>query len=95
MGMRFFLSLFLGAILLFISIQAYRLYAQRHTYEKALEANALEAAQLSGENEAYRHDIEFNERDENLIKEAQTKYNVKKGGEKMFILIPPKNASSN
>ncbi len=93
--MKFFLSIFLAGIFIFISVQAYNLHSSRQALTKSLQASTIETTQLSTENEQYRRTIEFNTVDQNLIKEAQTKYNVHKPGEQMYILIPSKQATSS
>jgi len=92
--MRIFFSLLLAALLAFISFEGYTVARQHARLEATLSASIAESLKLSQENEQYQRQVQFNSHDENLIKEAQTKYSVKKEGETMLILIPADTTTS-
>ena len=87
--MRIFLAIFLLAILVFVGVQAYNLRQQ--TADFALKTAELsgEASILSAENQKLEADLRYYEQPENLGKEA-LKYNRKKPGEDLYILVPAK-----
>lgn len=75
---------------MFIGVQIFRLHRQSNEYAaKTIELNA-EAAALSLENKHYQEEVRYYENPENVGKEA-LKYNRKKPGETLYILVPPKN----
>jgi len=91
--MRIFLAIFLAAILVFIAVQAYNLRQQSADFSaKTVELNA-EASALKTENQEYQRNIEYYGQPENLGKEA-LKYNRKKPGEQLYILVPPQGSTT-
>lgn len=90
--MRAVFAVFLVVVLVFIGFQIYRLRNQTADYvAKTTELNG-EASVLSAENSRYERDLEYYSQPENLGKEA-LKYNRKKPGEEVYILVPAQNAS--
>lgn len=86
--MRVFLAIFLAAVLVFIGTQIWRLYTQAGDYTADTSELQAEANILTTENEQYQKDIRYYQTEENLGKEA-LKYNRKKPGEELYILVPP------
>ena len=90
--MRFFLTLFLVVVLVFIGVQAYHLYSQQselRTQQAGLEA---QASALAIENRKFSGDIDYFKNDANITKELQSKFNYRKPDEKMIILVPAESA---
>lgn len=87
--MRLFLAIFLGAILVFICIQAYNLNRQTADFAAKTAELSGEASALGMENQKYQQNIQYYEQPENLGKES-LKYNRKKPGEDLYILVPAK-----
>lgn len=88
--MKFFLMLFLGAILAVAIIQVVGLYGQRQSLAKELETLETEAQELSKDQRQLQADIEYYGLDRNLGKEFQSKFNYKSPEETMVILVPAK-----
>lgn len=86
--MRFFLTLFLAFVLVFIGVQAYRLYGQKADLAQKGAALEAQASALVQENRKFTGDIEYFQRDINVGKELQSKFNYRKPDEKMMILVP-------
>ena len=87
--MRILLAIFLVAILLFVGVQAYNLNKQTADFAQKTDELNAEASALRAENQKYQNDIEYYKNPENLGKEA-LKYNRKKPGEELYILVPAK-----
>ncbi len=58
------------------------------TKTKNLQTNA---AALEKENQTFKDNIEYYSHPENLLKESKSLFNYRQPGEKMMIIIPPKN----
>ena len=86
--MKFFLTLFIGAVLVVAIVQVADLYRQRTSL--AQEVNSLEskAEKLEQERRALEQDIQYYEEDRNLGKEFKSKFNYKDPNETMVILVP-------
>ena len=91
--MRALITIFLVAVLIFIGFQAYHLHQQTADFAKQASDLNTEANALSAENQKYSQDIQYYQNPANLGKEA-LKYNRKKPGEDLYILVPSKNAST-
>ena len=79
----------MGALLVFIGVQIFNLHRQTVDYDQKASVLEAEVTSLSAENDQYQGDLRYYENDENLGKEA-LKYNRKKPGEQLYILVPPK-----
>jgi cell division protein FtsB len=86
--MRFFVALFLVALVAFLGIQAYKLISQRSQYDEREASLRKEAETLRAENSELSGDIQFYQNTENATKELQSKVNYHKPDEQMLILVP-------
>lgn len=86
--MRFFIVLFLVALLVFLGVQAYRQQSEQTALiERAAELDA-QAAALLLENKKFADDIQYLADDRNAAKELQSKFNYRRPDEAMFMLTP-------
>lgn len=92
--MKFFVALFLTALVAFLGVQAYKLLSQRAQYQNRAAALEAEAEQLRLENDDLSGDIEFYQNTENATKELQSKVNYHKPDEQMLILVPAESGRS-
>jgi hypothetical protein len=88
--MKAFIAILCVFILVFIGLQIYRLRSQSLDFENKIEQLNGEASVLSIENRKLERDLKYYDEPVNLGKEA-LKYNRKKPGEEVYILIPPKS----
>ncbi len=86
--MRFFIALFLVAMVAFLGIQAFKLASQRVQYQERGDSLKKEAEILRAENSEIAEDIQFYQNTDNATKELQSKVNYHKPDEKMLILVP-------
>ncbi len=86
--MRFFLALFLAALVLLIGIQGYRLFTQAQDLTDQGAALRQDVTTISTENATIARDIRFYQNPINATKELQSKSNYHKPGEQMLILVP-------
>ncbi len=86
--MKFFLILFLAAILVFASFQLYQLIDQKNELTKRSDELGLQMKALEAENAKLEQDLEYYRQDPNLAKESTAQFNYKKPDEKLFILVP-------
>lgn len=91
--MRLFLAIFLLAILVFVGVQAYNLRQQTADFAFKTAELTGEASALSAENQKIESDLRYYEQPENLGKEA-LKYNRKKPGEDLYILVPAQGSAT-
>jgi cell division protein FtsB len=81
-------SLILLVILGALSFQLYRLYDQRRALSGDLNKTNLELGALSKENSLLEADMEYFKSPENLAKELKSKFDYKRPGEKLMIIVP-------
>ena len=86
--MRFFVSLFLGVIVVFLAVQAFRLYEQGRDYAAEMVTLKEEQGALDEENVALKKDLEYYEDDANLAKELRSRFNYKAPDEELLIVVP-------
>lgn len=86
--MKFFFGLFLAAVAVFFSIQAYQLYAQSSRYQTEFIDGSKDMAELLAEHDTLTKDLEYYQRDENLSKELRSRFNYREAGEELLILVP-------
>ena len=86
--MRFFLALLVAGLLVFIGVQAYRLYGQQEDLRSQQSQLEAQANALAIENRKFSGDIDYLKDDANVTKELQSKFNYRKPDEKMIILVP-------
>ena len=80
----FILLLILGLLL----FQLYRFYGQRRQLSKNLNKTDEALSGLTEDNRKLQADLEYYLNQENLAKEAKSKFDYKRPGEKMMIVIP-------
>ena len=80
----FILLLILGLLL----FQLYRFYGQRRQLSKNLNKTEEALGGLTEDNRKLQADLEYYLDQENLAKEAKSKFDYKRPGEKMMIVIP-------
>ena len=80
----FILLLILGLLL----FQLYRFYGQRRQLSKNLNKTDEALGCLTEDNRKLQADLEYYLDQENLAKEAKSKFDYKRPGEKMMIVIP-------
>ena len=80
----FMLLLILGLLL----FQLYRFYGQRRQLSKNLNKTDEALGGLTEDNRKLQADLEYYLDQENLAKEAKSKFDYKRPGEKMMIVIP-------
>ena len=71
-----------------LSVQLYRLFFQHRGVDISLSETEEELAALNTENEKLKADISYFGNAENLAKEAKSKFDYKRPGEKMMIIVP-------
>lgn len=82
-----------AALILVLAVLIYQFY-QLFTYHGALEAIFAKLNQkfnsFKEENLKLQADLEYFQEPENLAKELRSRFNYKKPGEKLIIVVPPK-----
>ena len=68
--------------------QLYRFYGQRRQLSKNLNKTDEALGGLTEDNRKLQADLEYYLDQENLAKEAKSKFDYKRPGEKMMIVIP-------
>lgn len=75
-------------ILMAVWVQIYFIFKERNQLKSRLDGLTLKANSLTEENEKIKSEIEYFSLPENLEKELRAKFNYKKPGEKMIIVVP-------
>ena len=70
--------------------QLFQLYLQNNGLKNNLGIIEKKLNNLSGENSKFQADLEYFAFPENLEKELRSRFNYKKPGEKLIILVPSK-----
>jgi len=86
--MRTVISIFLVFILVAAGYQLYRLYGQERHLSGDLDKTRQEVVKLIEENKSLQADLEYFSHLENLAKDFKSKFDYKRPGEKMFIIVP-------
>ncbi len=89
--MRKIIIVFLILILIALAGQFYQLYLQYHYLKNEYSIVDEKWNFLKNENAGLRADLIYFSEPENLEKELRSKFNYKKSGEKLIIVVPPKN----
>lgn len=71
-----------------VAVQLFRLYQQKTGLNTRLGSLQERVATLQEENEVIEADIDYFQHPENLSKELKSKFDYKRLGEELFILIP-------
>ena len=86
--MRVFIVIILSIILSAILAQSYFFTKERNRLKTDSDNLNSRLQALSKENAGLQSDIEYFSRPENLEKELKSRFNYKKPGEKMIIIVP-------
>jgi len=86
--MRVFIVIILSIILSAILAQSYFFIKERNQLKTNLDNLNSRLQTLSKENVDLQSEIEYFSRPENLEKELKSRFNYKKTGEKMMIIVP-------
>lgn len=86
--MRKLFYLILLVIFGVLSFQLYRLYQQENQLSGDLEKTQKQLGSLEEENKKLQADINYFMDPENLAKELKSKFDYKRPGEQMMIIIP-------
>jgi len=86
--MRFFVTIFLLAVLAFLVSQIFALNSQRINYEEKVMQASAETVILTEENNWLERDLEYYKNGENLSKELRARFNYRAADEKLLILVP-------
>lgn len=86
--MRVFIVIILSIILSAILAQSYFFIKERNRLKIDSDNLNSRLQALSKENADLQSDIEYFSRPENLEKELKSRFNYKKPGEKMMIIVP-------
>lgn len=81
-----FLVLLLGAA----GFQLYNLYRQKSQLRREAAAAAAEYQKLSNENGVLQADLGYFSNQENLSKDLKSKFDYKRPGERLIIIVPNK-----
>ena len=84
----------LGLVLLALVWQLFNLYRQNKKLGDTLSAIDIKTDFFKKENSELQSDLEYFSRSENLEKEIRSRFNYKKPGEKLIIIVPLKEATS-
>lgn len=89
------LFIVLAIVLIALAWQIYQMYFLKSTLSQ--KAGKLEAKilNLQQENSDLQTDLEYLKNPENLEKELRGRFNYKKPGEKMIIVVPSQSATSS
>ncbi len=86
--MKVFIVIILSIILSAILVQSYFFIKERNRLKTDSDNLNSRLQALSKENADLQSDIEYFSRPENLEKELKSRFNYKKPGEKMMIIVP-------
>lgn len=89
--MKKILAVILAAIFVFAVWQTAEIYRRTRSLDRELSGVAEKKSDFEKENELLRGDIEYFSNSANLEKELRSRFNYKKLGEKMIIIISPKS----
>lgn len=92
--MRFFLSLFLVAVLVIAGLEVFDLFAQRESLTREIDKLKTQVDIFNSQNARLQEDIEYFSHEENLAKEFKSKFNYRAQDEKLIILVPEEGAGS-
>lgn len=91
--MRRILVLVLILILAGLFYQLFGVYRDNRGLSRLLSELNQKEQSFQGENSRFLADLEYFSNPDNLEKELRSRFNFKKPGEKLIIVVPPKNPS--
>ncbi len=86
--MKIIIAIAITAVIAMVLTYAYFSFQERQELKENLSGLNFEAEALTKENENLQSEIEYFSEPENLEKELKTKFNYRKPGEKMMIVVP-------
>lgn len=89
--MKRVLTILLLLVVVALSWQLYQLYRQSRELSVVLGDVTNKAEEFKEENLSFQADLEYFSNPENLEKELRGRFNYKKPGEKLIILVPPRS----
>ena len=78
-------------VLLVIFYQLYQLFSYHRELRFSASASDKKLQSFKQENFQLQADLEYFQEPENLVKELRSRFNYKKPGEKLIIVVPPKD----
>jgi len=78
-----------------ILTQIYNLYSQGSKLQQNLSLITAKVEAFKKENSDLQADLQYFSIPENLVKELRSRFNYKKPGEKLIIVVPPKEATTS
>lgn len=88
--MKRILTVVLAAILIALLWQLYQLYLQNRRLKDEFATIDSKLRLLAKENSELQSDLEYFSESDNLAKELRSRFNYKQPGEKLIIVVPPK-----
>ncbi len=85
------LSVLLFIVLMALLWQLYQLYLHNKELRESFSALNNRVETFNEENLVLQADLEYFSEPENLEKEIRSRFNYKKPGENLIIIVPPKN----
>ena len=85
------LTIILLLVVLALMWQLYQLFLQNRKLGETLSSIEDRVNNFSKENLQFQADLEYFLNPENLEKELRSRFNYKKPGEKLIIVVPPKD----
>ena len=93
--MKLFALIFLSILLVLLIFQTFSLLSQKKDVAKKYEELKSDLAQTKTDQERLKTEINYLANPSNLEKELRLRFNLKKPGEKMIIVVPAAGSSSN
>ena len=81
-------------VLLVIFYQLYQLFSYHRVLQFSASALDKRLKAFKEENLQLQADLEYFQEPENLVKELRSRFNYKKPGEKLIIIVPPKDSEN-
>ena len=88
--MKRIITIILLLVLAILLFQVYQLYSYHGALKKAFSVISDKLGGLREESLNLQADLNYFQEPENLEKELRSKFNYKKPGEKLIIVVPPK-----
>lgn len=92
--MRLFALIFLSLLLILMVYETFSLLSQKSDVAKKYEELQSDLAQTKADQERLKTEINYLSNPSNLEKELRLRFNLKKPGEKMIIVVPATTSSN-
>ncbi len=92
--MRRVITAMLVMVLAVLVYDFFQLFIYHGELRRTFSALENKLSQFKKDNSELRADLEYFSEPENLVKELRSRFNYKKPGEKMIIVVPPKTEKS-